>query len=90
MSEHIIRYNLPEEQEELEIVLTASRLNSFLRCFELDVLHSYTKYGIPEDFIIQLSDKYDKDIDYELVQATIQVLSATYYKLKSEYNLTGD
>lgn len=82
---HIIEFNLPEEQEELQTYMNAPKLSSAMFDFENDVLRKNIKYGLTEDAIRQL-DVCTPEEQEEAIRV-FEYIRTKYFELLREHGV---
>jgi len=82
---HIIEFNLPEEQEELQIYMNGPKLSSVMFDFENQVLRANIKHGLTEDAICQLDVSSPEE--QEEVIRVFEYIRSKYFDLMREHGV---
>lgn len=96
-----LEFNLPEEREEYELTLQASKMSLLIWHFENDFLRANLKYGIGHDLLHEIKkevatvNEYSSgedraevptELDIELV---LEAVRNIWYRMKDENDVTS-
>ena len=101
----ILEFNLPEDQDEFDLVQSASDLNAFIWSYENEVIRSNYKYGITlelktivTDYIAELNsyscayeDGTEKvsEITDDQIHVVLHALRELWFQKKNAFEITS-
>jgi hypothetical protein len=83
MSEVVIKFTLPEEQEEMRLAMTAGEMHSALWDIAQEVFRPARKHGYPQREIQEALDKCNEGEGEELVH----LLERRFYEILEEHGI---
>jgi hypothetical protein len=97
MTTAILKYRLPEEQEEFELAMKGSCYSALLWSLDQDFLRKNTKYGVGEDVVRRalsylVEEGAEQPVATEeqkaLIEATLHVVRDKLHELTAHYEVS--
>ena len=93
MTTAILKYKLPEEQEEFELAMKGSCYSALLWSLDQDFLRRNIKHGVGDDLLRKVLAEISEDCpagerEKAIVEATLEAVRSHLFELAAQYEVS--